>query len=139
MIYGEYRHTIDVKNRTFVPAKLREQLGDNIVLTIIADKCVSAYSTEVWEAFEQKILALPPIKAREIRRRIYPFTSETTIDVQGRVMIPQNLREKAGLSKNIVSIGVGDHVEIWNDTDYDEMQNGISDEEITQTLIDLGM
>lgn len=139
MIYGEYKHTIDAKSRTFVPAKLREQLGDEIVITIIADKCISVYSRDAWDSFQEKLLALPAIKAKEVRRRIYPFTNEITIDVQGRILIPQNLRERAELEKNIVSIGVGDHVEIWNEDNYMEMQNNISDEEINLTLIELGM
>ena len=106
-MYGEYRHTLDTKSRTFLPSKLREQLGDDIVLTIVSDKCISVYSREKWNEFEEKLKRLPQISAAAVLRRIYSCTFETTIDVQGRIMIPQNLRVKAELSKNIVSVGVG--------------------------------
>ena len=138
-MYGEYRHTLDTKSRTFLPSKLREQLGDDIVLTIVSDKCISVYSREKWNEFEEKLKRLPQISAAAVLRRIYSCTFETTFDVQGRIMIPQNLRVKAELSKNIVSVGVGDHAEIWNDEIYDRMQEDISDADVAAKLIELGM
>jgi MraZ protein len=138
-MYGEYRHTLDTKSRTFLPSKLREQLGDDIVLTIVSDKCISVYSREKWNEFEEKLKRLPQISAAAVLRRIYSCTFETTVDVQGRIMIPQNLRVKAELSKNIVSVGVGDHAEIWNDEIYDRMQEDISDADVAAKLIELGM
>lgn len=138
-MYGEYRHTLDTKGRTFLPAKLRESLGDDIVLSIVSDKCISVYSREKWNEFDEKLKRLPQIKAAPVLRRIYAFTSEITVDVQGRIMIPQNLRGKAELFKNVVSVGVGDHAEIWDEEIYDRMQEEISDEDVAEMLIDLGM
>ena len=138
-MYGEYRHTLDTKGRTFLPAKLRESLGDDIVLSIVSDKCISVYSREKWNEFDEKLRRLPQIKAAPVLRHIYAYTSEMTVDVQGRIMIPQNLRGKAMLLKNVVSIGVGDHAEIWDEETYDRMQEEISDEDVSAMLIDLGM
>ncbi len=138
-MYGEYRHTLDAKSRTFVPSKIREQLGDDIVLTIVSDKCISVYSREKWNEFDAKLKMLPQISAAAVIRKIYSCTFETTIDVQGRIMIPSNLRAKAELSKNIVTVGVGDHAEIWNDEIYDRMQAEISDADVAAKLIELGM
>lgn len=139
MILGEYRHTLDAKNRTFLPAKLREALGENIVIARGIDKCVTVYPMESWKKFEESVDALPPIKARQVRRWIYGFAQDTTVDAQGRVVIPPTFKAYAGLEKNIVSIGVGDHIEIWSENDYSAMVNDMSAKEIEETLIEMGM
>lgn len=139
MILGEYRHTLDAKNRTFLPAKLREVLGERIVIAQGVDKCLTVYPMESWEKFEAKVAELPPIKARQVRRWIYGFSQDTTIDSQGRVLIPNAYKEYAGLEKNLVSLGVGDHIEIWSEDEFEATVKGISAEEIEETLIEMGM
>ncbi len=139
MILGEYRHTLDAKNRTFLPAKLREVLGERIVIAQGVDKCLTVYPMESWEKFEAKVAELPPIKARQVRRWIYGFSQDTTVDSQGRVLIPNAYKEYAGLEKNLVSLGVGDHIEIWSEDEFEATVKGISAEEIEETLIEMGM
>lgn len=139
MILGEYRHTLDAKNRTFLPAKLREALGESIVIARGIDKCITVYPMESWKKFEESVEALPPIKARQVRRWIYGFSQDATVDAQGRIVVPPTFKAYAGLEKNIVSLGVGDHIEIWSEADYEAMVNDMSAKEIEETLIEMGM
>ena len=139
MILGEFRHTLDAKNRTFLPAKLREVLGENIVIARGIDKCITVYPMESWKKFEESIESLPPIKARQVRRWIYGFAQDTTVDAQGRVVIPTSFKSYAELEKNIVSLGVGDHIEIWSEAEYEAMVGGMNAKDIEETLIEMGM
>lgn len=139
--HGEYSHTIDAKGRTFLPAKLRESLGTTVIIAQGLDKCLTIYPLESWKKFEEKVNDLPPIQARRARRWIYGFSQDTDIDSQGRVLIPDRFVKYAGFEKNIISLGVGDHIEVWSENGYREM---LDDEEmdpaaIAQALIDSGM
>lgn len=139
MILGEFKHTLDAKNRTFLPAKLREALGENIVIARGIDKCITVYPMESWKKFEESIESLPPIKARQVRRWIYGFAQDTVVDTQGRVVIPPSFKAYAELEKNIVSLGVGDHIEIWSETEYEAMVGDMNAKDIEETLIEMGM
>lgn len=139
MMLGEHRHTLDAKNRTFLPAKLREALGETVIIARGVDKCLTVYPLDSWQKFQETIENYPPIKARQVRRWVYGLSQDTSVDSQGRIVIPPVFKAYAGLDKNIVSLGVGDHIEIWNEEDYDAMVNGMSAEEIAETLIEMGM
>ena len=153
MFLGEYRHTLDSKKRTFLPSKLREKLGSEVVIARGVDKCLTLYTAEGWKKFEEKIEELPPIRARAVRRWLYGFSGEVTIDSQGRIAIPKNLveyaeltgkksdddKEEKGNVYNIVSVGVGDHVEIWSEQEYENVINNMSADQIAAALAELGM
>ena len=114
MLLGEYNYNLDAKGRVFVPAKLREDLGETFVVAKSMDKCISVYSYEMWERYVNKLNAIPEMKARNIRRFVYSTATEASCDSQGRVVLPQSLREHAGLERELVIIGAGDHAEIWD-------------------------
>jgi MraZ protein len=139
VLLGEYRHTMDSKNRIFLPAKIRDRLGDEIVLSKGIDKCVTVYDKKGWEEFVQKIEELPPIKARNVRRWMFASSNEITVDMQGRIAIPQNLKEYADLGKNIVTIGSGNCIEIWNEENYDAMSAQLDSSDIESTLMEMGL
>ncbi len=134
---GQYMHTIDDKNRLFVPAKHREQLGESFMITHLVDKCLSVYSMEEWENLTEKISALPQVKARDVLRFVFASAVEVQPDKQGRVVIPQELREYAQLEKNVVFIGAAKHAEIWSDVNWAEKQREL-EATMLDTLIDLG-
>lgn len=136
---GEYRHAIDAKNRIFLPAKLREALGENLVVSKGTDKCVNVYSEEKWAEFEEKISTLPSFKARKVKVWMNAFAFDVTVDVQGRIAIPPQLREYAALEKAIVSIGVDDHMEIYNEEYYDATIGSMDPMEVESILIEMGM
>ena len=110
---GEYQHSLDAKGRLFIPAKLREDLGDVFYVTISMDKCLSAYSGESWQAFSDKVNAMPYVKQRKMRP-LFAYAARCELDSQGRILLPQNLRDFAGLTKNVTVVGSNNHAEFWD-------------------------
>jgi MraZ protein len=110
---GEYQHSLDAKGRLFIPAKLREDLGDVFYVTISMDKCLSAYSGESWQAFSDKVNAMPYVKQRKMRP-LFAYATRCELDNQGRILLPQNLRDFAGLTKNVTVVGSNNHAEFWD-------------------------
>ena len=111
---GQYEHSIDPKNRINFPAKFREQLGENFILTVGLDECIAVYSAEEWDKLEQKINQLPMSRGRSVKR--YFFSNAVTVepDKQGRILLPPHLREYAHLEKDVIVTGASDHAEIWD-------------------------
>jgi MraZ protein len=121
VLIGSFEHMLDAKGRVFIPAKWRESVGDTLVITLgllesTNAVCLSGMSLEEWDHFSQKLSALPvtDVKGQAIRRKIYSMAAACEIDKQGRILIPAQLRDLAGLSNNATLIGVGERVEIWN-------------------------
>ena len=116
MFYGEYQHSVDPKGRVIVPAKFREGLGEKFIVTKGLDNCLFAYSMTEWSNLEAKLKTLPLANkdARAFIRFFFAGASECEVDKQGRILIPQNLREYANLDKDVYIIGVSTRVEIWD-------------------------
>ena len=110
---GQYAHNIDAKGRLFIPARLREELGQTFHVTIGLDHCLSIYSDENWNVLVEKIHEMPYNKARGLRV-LSGNAVDCEPDAQGRILIPAKLREYAGLQKEVVVIGSFDRAEIWN-------------------------
>ena len=117
---GEYQHSLDAKGRLFIPAKLREELGDMFYVTISMDKCLNAYSAESWKEFSDKVNAMPYVKQRKMRP-LYANAAKCELDAQGRILLPQKLRDYAGLTKNVTVIGSNNHAEFWDTDAYDQV------------------
>ena len=133
MFMGEYQHSLDAKGRVIVPSKFREGLGEHFVVTKGLDKCLFAYPRSEWQNFEEKLKALPLTnpEARKFVRFFFVGAVECDLDSQGRIVLPTNLREYAGLKKEVVSIGLNNRVEIWdkdNWNTYNDEENYISNE-----------
>lgn len=122
MFTGEFQHTLDEKGRVIIPAKLREGLGDVIMITRGLDRCLFIYPLEAWKKIEQKLKKLPLTRseARAFARYFFSGAAEVEIDKQGRILIPQNLREYAGIEKEVAIIGVSDRVEVWSEAAWRE-------------------
>ena len=136
--YGEFRHILDPKFRMFLPATMRDKLAGDIVLTRGIDCCVAVYPMEAWEVYTAKLDRLEEINARKIVRYIYSSATETQLDAQGRVFVPESLRTYACLEKNIVVVGAGNHVEIWNESKWNDESDRMREEDIAETLLQLG-
>ena len=142
MFLGEYQHSIDPKGRIIVPAKFREDLGTKFIATKGLDNCLFLYPLEEWQSIEEKLRALPFTRAdvRSFARFFFSGASELEIDKQGRILLPANLRDYAGIEKDLVVIGVGTRVEIWA-LDRWAQYNGAAEnayEEIAENLVGLG-
>ena len=137
MLLGTYSHSLDTKGRLIVPAKLREHLGDSFVITKSLDDCLAIYPNDGWEKFIEKIETLPKISSEPARRlrRFYFGNSQTIeVDKQGRILIPGNLRDYAGLTREAMLIGVNDHVEIWDSETWERYNEGIDVNDIVTDL-----
>lgn len=117
---GEYQHTLDAKGRLFIPAKLRDELGGVFFVTVSMDKCLSAYSAENWQTFCDKVDAMPYVKQRKMRP-LFAFAAKCELDGQGRILLPQNLRDFAGLTKNVTVVGSNNHAELWDTDNWNEI------------------
>ena len=104
MLMGEYNHTIDAKGRLIVPAKFREVLGDEFVVTKGLDNCLFVYPNDEWQKFEEKLQTLPLTNknARQFTRFFLAGAASVEVDKQGRILLPSVLREFAGLEKDVV-------------------------------------
>ncbi len=110
---GEYQHSLDNKGRLFIPAKLRDELGEVFYITLSMDRCLCAYSAVSWELFSAKVAAMPYVKQRRMRP-LFAHAAKCELDSQGRTVIPQNLRAYAGLTKNVTVVGCNNHAEFWD-------------------------
>lgn len=112
---GEYEHSVDAKGRIIMPSKFRDALADEFVVTLGLDGCLFVYSNEEWEQFVLKLKDLPGNKeARQLQRYFLAGAASVEMDKQGRFLIPQKLRDAAGLTKDIVTVGVLTKLEIWS-------------------------
>ena len=143
MFRGENQHNIDTKGRIILPPRFRDALGGSFIVTRGLDNCLFVYSLAEWQKFEEKVEKLPVTDpdARKFIRFFFGGAAEAEIDGQGRALLPQHLREYAGLAKEVVSIGVVNRIEIWakdNWDDYNSNDNFI-DTEIAKRMAELGI
>ncbi len=146
MFRGRYEYTIDSKGRVSIPSKFKEiliqQYDERLVITNY-DLCLVAYPNQEWSAIEEKIKNFPSL-SKEIRtfyRFFYSSGIDCEIDRQGRLLIPQSLRDYAKLGKDIVLVGVGKGIEIWNKERWEEefRKSQESFDHVTETLTNLGL
>lgn len=115
MFMGEFSHSIDPKNRVIVPAKFRNELGDVFIMTGGLDGCLYICPMKDWENFAGELAKLPFTKeTRAYQRYFTQNATECEIDKQGRIVIPSNLMELAGLNKEVVFVGVIGKIELWS-------------------------
>ena len=140
MFIGEYDHTIDVKGRLIVPTKFREQLGEAFVIAKGNDGCLAIYTNEDWETFMKKIQALPANKdIRTYVRTIVGSALPVETDKQGRILVPGNLREYAGLDKDVVLAGVIDKIEVWDKERWSKQTDIDNIDDIAEKMAELGL
>lgn len=139
-ITGTYRHTLDSKNRLFIPARHRDALGSPIVVyPSIRDRSLKVCSVEEWEKYVNKIEALPT-KEREKALRFFNENGDTLVpDSQGRIVINQGLVEYSGLSGTAVIVGCGRSAEIWSTEEYDKMKEAVDVDDIRAVLESFGL
>jgi len=112
-VTGEYQHNLDAKGRLFIPARLRDELGDVFYVTLSMDRCLSAYNAQSWQDFSDKVNAMPYVKQRKMRP-LFAYAAKCELDTQGRILLPQNLRDYANLRKAVTVVGCNNHAEFWD-------------------------
>jgi MraZ protein len=143
MLIGEYQHTLDPKKRLSLPAKFRKELGRRVVMTRGLDSCLFVFPVAAWRGIAEKLQSLPfgQENARGMARFMLAGAVETEVDAAGRILVPDFLKEFAGLRTNVVLAGVSDRVEIWDDARWQtykrRIEKGSSD--MAETLGNLGI
>ena len=137
---GKYAHNIDAKGRLFIPAKLREELGGkNFHLIIGQDMCLSLFSDESWN---EKMAALKEQSYSSLKklRMIFAHAADCEPDAQGRILIPNHLRQRAKLEKEVVVAGIFNRVEIWNAQRWAELEEeAFSSGSLEQAMEEMGL
>ncbi|RRR75386.1 MAG: division/cell wall cluster transcriptional repressor MraZ [Candidatus Viridilinea halotolerans] len=143
MLLGEFEHSIDDKGRVAIPARFREQLGEGFILTKGFEPCLQAFPKPLWAELAAKIDRLPlgNPQARNMRRLLFAPAAEVEIDRQGRILVPQALREYADLTEEVLITGMHTYFELWSGQRWRVLQaelNG-SGASIAEQMADLGI
>lgn len=143
MFLGEYQHALDIKGRLTVPSRLREGLGDSFVVTKGLENCLFLYPLQEWKIIEEKLKSLPLTRAdaRAFVRFFFSGACECEVDKQGRILLPQNLREYALIERDVVIIGAGTRAEVWSRAKWEEYSRTAENsyELLAENLVDLGI
>ena len=143
MLIGEYEHSLDVKGRLIMPAKLRANIGEKFIISKGLDGCLFVFSQEEWSNFEAKLKELPLTNknARDFVRFFLSGATECELDKQGRLLIVNNLRTYAQIEKEVIIIGVGTRLEIWNKEKWNKYNSSenLSADKIAENMTMLGI
>jgi len=129
MFIGEYQHNLDDKGRLAVPAKFRELLTHGLVATRGLDNCLFVYTLESWKELAKKLanMSFTQKDKRAFNRSMFSGASDLGLDSQGRVLLPENLRNFANLKKEVVIIGVYDRLEIWDKEKWENYRDNMEE------------
>ena len=140
MFGGEYRHNKDSKNRVFMPAKLREELGETFVIAKdIREKCLKVYSLSGWEEYIAPLKAQNRKLSEKILRFLHASLTQVTPDAQGRVVLSDSLMKHAEIKKDAVVVGCGTYAEIWASEVYESTLEEEDLDDIRDVLKSFGL
>ena len=143
MFIGEYSYTIDEKGRITTPPKYRARLADGIVVTRGLDNCLYMYTKKEWEEIAENLGKMPNTdkNARAYARLMLAGAMEVTPDKAGRIVLPQYLRDFAGLKKNVVIAGIYNRIEIWDESAWTKYEKEIekNSSDIADKLAEFGI
>ena len=128
---GEFRHTVDVKGRLIVPSRMRDTLsGDKVFLTRWLEDCIAIWSQQGWEEMEAKLLSAGSASrdARNFVRMVSSSVHTDEVDKQGRITVPQRLRDMAGISRDVVVIGALNRGEIWAPDRWEQQRESVDED-----------
>ena len=142
MLIGTFNHQLDQKNRFRIPAKFKSDIGDQIIITKGTGKCLFLFSPSDIETavFEKaKNISMFDEVAQRSLRLLMGSAHEAEVDNQGRMLLPSALKEHAGITKNIVFVGVGNRVEIWAEENWNQYSDGADFDNEVSKLKDYGV
>jgi len=143
MFIGEYNYKLDQKKRLSIPANFRLGLGEKAIITKGLDSCLWLYTTKEWGKLSKKLSELPLSQsdARAFSRATLAAAREVILDKLGRILVPDYLKKHASLSKNVVIIGLGDRVEIWEEKKWSlyQQKTGKDAGDIAERLKEFGI
>lgn len=138
LFIGEYSYNMDIKGRMNFPTKIREELGETFIITKGLDNCLFIFSMDEWKRLADEIKSLPRSKSVAMQRFYFGSAQEILPDKQGRILISQNLREYAGIEKDVVVVGALNRAEIWSKEKWKNVCDELSPESIAEVMEELG-
>lgn len=141
MFRGAHYHSVDDKGRVIIPLRFRNELGNTFVITKGLDRCLFVYREDQFRDMEEKLLSQPALDRHAIRLQRW-FSAEavdTQVDNQGRVAIPSNLRDFAGIVEDVAIVGAGNRIEVWSRAGWDAFNASLSDEDIVLSAVEVGL
>lgn len=143
MFIGEYQHNIDNKGRLTVPSKFKKDLARGAFITRGLDNCLFLYTLDEWQKLAQRLSSLPLSQAntRAFARLMLAGAMDVKLDKQGRIILPEYLRNYADIKKKVVIAGLYNRLEIWDDTVWDQYKKKTesASEDIAEKLSELGV
>ena len=143
MFLGRFENRLDDKGRLAMPAKFRARLAEGFVITRGFEGCLTIFPMNEWQALAENLARFPVTdqKARALRRVLFAQAADTELDKQGRMLIPEYLREAAGLQADVIVAGMDGYIELWDVERWREVERANEENaaEIAQSLADLGM
>ncbi len=137
MLYGQYQHNLDLKGRVTVPSKFREFLGDVFFVSVGLKGCLYVYSKDEWDKFINNIANSNVGNAKKFQKIFTANCVDVETDKQGRILIPQMLREYAGLTKEVSIIGNRERAEIWDKEKWKVESDSMKEELLSGDMEDL--
>ncbi|MDD3662897.1 MAG: division/cell wall cluster transcriptional repressor MraZ [Candidatus Pacebacteria bacterium] len=130
MLIGEYTHTLDEKNRMSLPVKFRKEIGNSVVIAPGLDNCLSLFTIKEWQKISSKLSDSSMLASdnRSFSRFMFGQAVDVGVDSQGRILIPENLKNRSKLSSKVVVIGVQNRVEIWNEKTWNDYKKVVEKE-----------
>jgi MraZ protein len=127
MLIGEYTHTIDEKNRLSFPVKFRKSMGKTVVVTPGLDRCLFVFTVKEWSSIAEKLANSSMLQAdtRSFNRYLLGGAVEVSVDQNGRILVPDFLKDRAGLASKVTVVGVHSRVELWDKETWDAYKKGV--------------
>lgn len=138
MLIGGSKHTVDAKGRMFFPARFKDEMWENITVCRGVEKCLMLYTPEEWQRFAQHIKDQPFSVSSQLQRYFFSTAAVCSVDAQGRLLLPQQLREFAGIQKDVWVTGVQDRVEIWDIDEWNKAQDALTNDDVKSLMDRIG-
>ena len=138
MLIGGSQHTIDAKGRMFFPARFRDEMWENITICRGVEKCLMLYTEKEWAKFSERIGEQPFSVSSKLQRYFFSTAAFCSVDAQGRLLLPQQLRDFAGIKKDVWVTGVRDRVEIWDIDEWNKAQDAMTTEDVKNLMDEIG-
>ena len=136
---GSYTHSLDAKKRVFIPAKFREELGEEFYITRKLDAYLSVYTAEDWEAYVDKISKLPEVQAAQLQELLLSRAQKCTPDSSGRIILDEKLMKHAQITKGVVFVGMGSQINIWAEEVWAEREGRRDTERLRAIMARYGL
>jgi MraZ protein len=138
MLIGGSKHNIDAKGRMFFPARFKEDLWEDITICRGVEKCLMLFSPEEWKLFSDRIKSQPFSVSSQLQRYFFSTAAQCSVDSQGRLLLPQPLRDYAGLKKDVWVVGTQNRAEIWDLDEWNRAQDALTNEDVKALMDKIG-